>query len=392
MDFLFNCCGPNKKEIKDEFSSSSLNKYLNSLFTLEEIDDVFITTILQQVCYYPIYFWNKDWKRRHKINKPKMYFRKKEAEPTRRISLASFEIEDIYSNNNNFEEINLFSFPSARHKTNYFNRNESEKNLLSLTFNDDTSFKDYIIPYSSVATEYIDFKYNLNCFENKPIQFKIENPINKNEVILTIFKTEKEIIWIPIFISKYNLAYKELKKECESLIELLFNNQDFTEFFLSNEIPANYSFLIVGHDNSIFTTYFLYNKLKKSFEKNDIKLFFYQPIIQNDNDFWKEIFDLAKIKKAFIFSFQKPPLINPFFTQFIHFIPEKLLLQITSLNKNDIEITNCRECNRSDISGIYKEKCCKCYFNLFSNNIISINRKKNIRSFVHVFLNNYVFE
>ena len=396
MNFLFDLCSAEHKSRNKVEFPITLNHYLNKIFNYEEINDIILTAVLQQVCYYPIIFWNKDWKQRHKTTQKPIYpVKRKEYVANRRISLSSFELDDIYSySNNNFQEINLFSFPSSREynkKEDIIHRNVSQKNLLSVSWEDSKNIKEYIIPYSSVANSFIDFKYNLEEFENKPIQFKIINPINNNELILTIFTTKKEIIWIPILYCKTNLNYEQLKNESFNLIHLLFRNTEFMDFFLSNQISPSYNFLLLGHHTSIFTTYELYMYLNQTFLQTTIKLFFYQPVVLDDTLFWKNIFDLAYKRTAYIFSFQKPPTINPFYTQFIHYIPESYLKTIVSLYQVDVGFKSGRKCNSTNLSGIHNDGCRKNCFCLclFSDDITVVNRKKNIRSFVHALLDCY---
>ena len=64
MNF-FNFCTRDKHQ-KKAVDTQSLNEYISNQFNVDELEKITMFAILQQVSYYPILFWNKDWKRRYK--------------------------------------------------------------------------------------------------------------------------------------------------------------------------------------------------------------------------------------------------------------------------------------------------------------------------------------
>jgi hypothetical protein len=375
---IFNFCSRGKTQ-KKAIDNRSLQEYKNNEFNPFEIEKIMMCAILQQVSYYPILFWNKDWKRRHK----KMEKKKIERHiRSRRISLDSFELNNSYLETDcDFHEINLFSMPTSRDIEKVpFKKSDSLHDLLS--FNENKNQKEYIIPYSNVATNFIDGKYELNTFPNKPIQFKIINSEYHIELILTIFITNQEVIFIPNIYCQEVLSYKKLKEIAPILLNDIFLKEDFIKYIFEFPFQKFFSFFYVGHHTSIFLAKELLNRLSRSFPENNAEIYLFQPLIFDDNDFWNDIFRMVNKQQAYILTFDNPSDINSAYIKYIHFIQLEWVKTIPSLNNETFEIKKCRECHTHQQSGLYHYHCC--LMNLFGD-IPHINRKRNIRAFVHLF-------
>lgn len=377
MNF-FNFCTRDKHQ-KKAVDTQSLNEYISNQFNVDELEKITMFAILQQVSYYPILFWNKDWKRRYKKIVKK---REERNVRSRRISLDSFEIGHIYEKSD-FQEINLFSMPTSREvESPLIKKIDSIQCLLSFEENKDK--KEYIIPYSNISTHFIDAKYELDTFPNKPFQYKIINEQLNVEFILTIFITNQEVIFIPNIYCRDVISYKNLRNVSDKLLEDLMLKEEFTKFIINQSFPEYFSFIFVGHHTSIFLTKGLYQMLKKSFNQYHFEMYLFQPLIFDDNNFWNDIFRIVQERRGFILSFDSPSEINSAYIKYIHFILLEWVETIPSLNQEQFDVKKCRDCYVQKESGLSHKHCC---FVDFFQDIPNINRKRNIRAFVHLLCN-----
>ena len=375
MNF-FNFCTRDKQQKRKAVDKQSQNEYISNQFNVDELEKITMCAILQQVSYYPVLFWNKDWKRRYKKIAKKQ---QKSNVRSRSISLDSFEIGHIYDKSD-FQEINLFSMPTLRETENPMMKKVDSVHSL-LTFEENKNNKEYIIPYSNIATNFIDAKYELDTFPNKPIQFKIINENLNIEFILTIFITNQEVIFIPNIYCRDVISYKKLRNASEPLLKELLLNEEFTGFIINQSFPEFFTFIFVGHHTSIFLTKGLYQMLKKSFNQYQFEMYLYQPLIFDDNYFWNDIFRIVQDRRGFILSFDNPSEINTSYIKYIHFILLEWVQTIPSLNQEQFGVKKCRDCYVQKESGLSHKHCC---FIDFFQDIPNINRKRNIRAFVHL--------
>lgn len=390
MFSIFNCCS---RRINALQSGNIINKndieynlscfYFVNKENRENKRNILLSSVLIQISYYPLFYWNN-------------YFEKYKVVSQARDRYKSLDCDY------DFQEINLYSsIPTHREKNNslndfstnnkmlyetlmgydenkciYLNNckktcKKTYKNTCSIPKTDSNSsldklikykYGEKLIPFSDITRNFIDNNINNKYIDEKPITIKINNTNNYKFYINLFYSHSNQTIYIvPIIDILNDIILNKLDKYSSIITDITFKNEDFLKNILHDCVLSKYKFVITSH---LYTTYISINMSLRlnSIYQNKITLFSYHPIFDFNNQIklWNNLFE-SNIK-TYIFSCEEVSNLQYLFLKNIHIIPVKNMIEYYDYDCD----CKCRHIDEILCSKIHK-----------------INRKKNIRSYVH---------
>ena len=393
---IFNCCS---RRINSMKSGNIIDKndkdynlscfYFTNKENSENKKNILLSSVLMQISYYPLVYWNNYFEKYRCISKPRDRFKSLDCETNfQEVDLFSsiptnreFYNKDDISHNNKmlYESLlgydnNVFSkFNSTINSTNSStnNHNKNTININTIPKNDSDSsldnlikykYDDKLIPFSDISRNFIDNNINNKYIDTKPITIKI----NKNEnykfhINLFYSHSNQTIYIIPVIDIINDYLLNKIEKYSTKITDITFKNENFLKYILHDCVLSNYNFVIVSHLYSTFIGINIAIRLNSIYQ-NKIKFFSYHPVFDfnNQTKLWNNLFE-SDIK-TYIFSCEEVSNLQYLFLKNIHWIPIKNMIEYYDYD------CDCKCNNINDIL------CAKPH---------KINRKKNIRSYVH---------
>ena len=379
---IFNCCSKriNKNQSGNIIDKNNIEYNLSCFYFVnkensENKRQILLSSVLIQISYYPLFYWNNYYEKFKVISQPRDRYKSLDCEyDFKEINLFSSipthreknnNLNDLSTNNKmlyetlmGFDEKQCINLNDCKN-TNTIPKNDSNSSLDKLI---KYKYGEKLIPFSDITRNFIDNNINNKYIDTKPITIKINNTNNYKFYINLFYSHSNQTIYIiPIIDILNDNVLNKLDKYSNIITDITFKNEDFLKYILHDCILSNYKFIITSH---LYTTYISINISLRlnSIYKNKITFFSYHPIFDFSNQIklWNNLFE-SDIK-TYIFSCEEVGNLQYLFLKNIHMIPIQNMIEYYD---NDYDC----ECSHID--------------EILCSKIHKINRKKNIRSYVH---------